>query len=67
MWYIESFLPRKLRHIMVHHRLIIAAHRTPSIKQSSQQIAFDVMNLSSILSHTAQYILNVGIIELQEL
>ena len=46
-------LSRKLRHIMIHHRLIITAHRTPSIKQCRQQIAFDVMDLSSILSHTA--------------
>ena len=44
-------LSRKLRHIMIHLRLIIAPHRTTSIKQSSQQICLNIANLSSILSH----------------
>ena len=44
-------LSRKLRHIMIHLRLIIAPNRTSSIKQCRHQICFDIANLSSILPH----------------
>ena len=60
-------LSRKLRHIMINLRLIIAPHRASSIKQRRHQIRFDIANLSSILPHTANYTLDVRIIKLQKL